>query len=82
MSRRPTAVAAPRRPAIWGASLMAISVALWLSAMAPRMTAELMIGPICSGHGGLGSPHCAACYAAAALAGAGLGMLGMAAARR
>ena len=81
MSRRPTAVAA-RRPAVWGASLMASSAALWLSVMAPRLTAELMFGPICSGHGGLGSPHCAACYAAAALAGAGLGMLGLAAVRR
>jgi hypothetical protein len=82
MSRRPIAVAVVRRPAVWGASLIGSSAALYLAAMAPRVTAELMFGPICSGHGGFASLHCGACYAAAALAGTGLGMLGLAAARR
>jgi hypothetical protein len=82
MTRRPIALAVPRRPALWGAGLTASSAALFLSAMAPRLTAELMFGPICSGHGGLLSLHCGACYVAAALAGTGLGLLGLAAARR
>ena len=80
--RRPTAVAAARRPAVWGAAMIASSAALFLSVMAPRLTAELMFGAICSGHGGLLSLHCGGCYVAAALAGTGLGMLGLAAARR
>jgi hypothetical protein len=83
MKRRPTAVAAAvaRRPAALGAGLIAGSAALYLSAMAPRLAAELMFGPICSGHGGLLSLHCGACYVAAALAGTGLGLVGLAAAR-
>ncbi len=74
---RPPATAAATDPRAWaGASLLG-SAALWTSAMAPRLLAQLESGPICSGHG-LFVLHCPACHAAAGLAVIGLGLAGFA----
>ena len=66
---------AARAPLAWPAMLFSGAVALWASAMAPRLEAEARFGLICSAHG-LGL-HCPACYAAAALAAAGLVFAGL-----
>lgn len=72
--RRAYAVAATAAasPYAWSVLLLASSIALWLSAMAPRLMAEALFGPICSGHGPGLVLHCPACYAAAAMAGLGV----------
>lgn len=49
------------------ALLLALAGALYAVAMGPMLFAWLLYGPVCSGHGSAFAPHCAPCYAAAAL---------------
>lgn len=75
---RARATAAAQAPDAWSALLFSTGGLLWLIAMGPRLEAEALFGPICSGHVSLFALHCPACYAGAALAAAGA----LAAARR
>jgi hypothetical protein len=67
-----TVAAAARAPWAWSALLLVSSAALWFAAMAPRLAAQALFGPICSGHGSAFALHCPACYAAATLAAVGI----------
>ena len=62
----------PQAQAAWVGALLTGSAGLFAIGMGPRLVSQLSYGPICSGHGSPWAPHCAACYAAAALAAAGL----------
>jgi hypothetical protein len=69
MPPRPLPVALTS-PSLWAGAAWLGALGLWAAAMGPRLAAQFAFGPICSGHGLL-ALHCPACYAAAALAGAG-----------
>jgi hypothetical protein len=75
--RQKSVALAIARPAVSAAGLLGASATLYLSAMTPKWAAEAMFGPICGGHAAL-ALHCPACYAAAALAGLGLGAAALA----
>jgi hypothetical protein len=72
--RARTAVASASAPWIWPVLFLISALALWAAAMAPRLEAQALFGPICSGHGSVFALHCPACYAAAALAAAGVAL--------
>jgi hypothetical protein len=82
--RARTAVAAAAAdawaPWAWWA-LFVSALALWAAAMAPRLEAQALFGPICSGHGSTFALHCPTCYVAAALAAAGIALAAQALAR-
>jgi hypothetical protein len=72
--RARTAVATDCAPWAWSALFLVSALALWGAAMAPRLEAQALFGPICSGHGSAFALHCPACYAAAALAATGVAL--------
>jgi hypothetical protein len=60
--------------------MLSSSALLWIATMAPRLEAQRLYGPICSAHGaGL---HCPSCYAALAMAVAGVALFSIGSGRR
>jgi len=80
MRAKVRALSAPAPSCAWAVAAMAGALALYGQAMAPRILAVLRFGAICTGHVAF-APHCAACYAAALVAGSSLGLLLFAARR-
>ncbi len=62
-------------PSMTGAFLLVSGATLALAIMTPRLVAQAMFGPLCSGHGSGWALHCPACYTAAVMAAVGSAIL-------